>query len=260
MYRESGKTTKFKRVPALDKCFRILALFADTERPLCVSEIARDLNYNKSTVFNLVHTLTDLDILEQLPEKRYRFGTLLYSLGKSSGKGSELISTVHPHLEEISRKTNLSAFLLIRSDDYSIILDKVDSPDDVSFSSVVGARIPLTAGASGKVLLSQFSDDELERYLSMTKLEKFTSASCTDPKEYRAMVKRVGKEGFAIDDEEYVEGIRAVAVPLHHCDEKLIAAIWAAGLKSQIRDDDFPSFKSIFQHTAKKIENRFWTN
>ena len=166
MHSEFGEKREFKRVPALDKCFRILALFADSQRSLCISEIARNLNYNKSTVYNLVHTLRDLEVLEQVPEKRFRFGARLYALGKSSGSGSELISTVRPYLEKISRETKLSAFLIIRSGDRAIILDKVDAPGEVRFSSAVGVRVPLLAGAGGKALLSQLSDGELEKFLS----------------------------------------------------------------------------------------------
>jgi IclR family KDG regulon transcriptional repressor len=257
MYSEPEKKKGFKRVPALDKCFRMLDLFARSERPLCVSEIARTLNYNKSTVYSLVHTLRDLEVLEQVPENRFRFGARFYELGKSSGNGSELISTVRPYLEEISRKTRLSAFMGIRSGDRTVILDKVDSPGEIRVSSEVGMRIPLEAGAGGKVLLSQLSDAELGQFLSERKLKKFTPASCIDPKKYMEMIKKARQEGFAIDDEEYVAGIRAFAVPLALHRENLHAAIWVVGLKGQIRDEDLPSFKSMLKQIAGKIETRF---
>ena len=71
------------------------------------------------------------------------------------------------------------------------------------------------------------------------------------------MIKKTGQEGFAIDDEEYLAGIRALAAPLHHPDGKLEAAIWIVGLKSQIRVEDLPSFKSLLKQIVKKIEIRF---
>jgi IclR family KDG regulon transcriptional repressor len=257
MYSELGKKREFKRVPALDKCFRMLDLFASSERPLCVSEIARHLKYNKSTVYSLVHTLRDLEVLEQIPENRFRFDVKLYALGKSSGSGSELVSTVRPYLEEISRKTRLSAFLGIRSGDCAVILDKVDPAGEIRVSSEVGMRIPLQAGAGGKAHLSQLSDGELEQFLSERRLEKFTPASCIDPKKFKDMIKKARQEGFAVDDEEYVAGIRAFAVPLCLRGENLHAAIWVVGLKSQIRDDDLASFKSMLKQIAGKIETRF---
>jgi IclR family KDG regulon transcriptional repressor len=241
----------------LDKCFRMLDLFAGSERPLCISEIARDLNYNKSTVYNLVHTLRHLSILEQATENRFHFGARLYTLAKSSGSSSELISTVRPYLEEINRETRLSVFLGIRSGDQAVILDKVDSPGEIRVSSEVGMRIPLEAGAGGKVLLSQLSEGELEQFLSEKKRENFTPPSCTDPETFKDVVKKVRRQGFAIDDEEYLAGIRAFAVPLRLHRENLHAAIWVVGLKSQIRDGDLSSLKSVLEPIAGKIETRF---
>ena len=107
--------TAFKRVPAIDKCFAILNLFARLKKPLGVSEISKALNYNKSTVFNMLHTLNDLGILEQSGENKFQYGMRLYTLGKAAGRSSELLSTVHPYLAKINQKTKLSAFLGLRA-------------------------------------------------------------------------------------------------------------------------------------------------
>lgn len=248
---------KFKRVPALDKCFGILDLMAHTKKPLGISDLSNALAYHKSTVFNMVYTLVDLGILENGTEGKFRFGPGLYALGKASGGGSELVSTVHPYLEEISKKTKLSVFLGIRSGKRAVIMDKVDSPFDIKVSSEAGMAIPLLAGAGGKVLLSQLSDAELNALLSESKLKKFTPASCVQKQNYKNMIRKARKEEFALDDEEYIEGVRALAVPLHLNRGNLHAAIWVVGLKSQIRDEVLPSFRSMLEDIARKIEIRF---
>jgi IclR family KDG regulon transcriptional repressor len=248
---------KFKRVPALDKCFALLDLMAHTKKPLGISDLSNALGYHKSTVFNMVYTLVDLGILENGTEGKFRFGPRLYALGKASGGGSELVSTVHPYLEEISKKTKLSVFLGIRSGKRAVIMDKVDSPFDIKVSSEAGMAIPLLAGAGGKVLLSQLSDAELGDLLSESKLKKFTPASCTQKQNYRSMIKKAREEGFALDDEEYIEGVRALAVPLHLNRGNLHAAIWVVGLKSQIKDEVLPSFRSMLKDIARRIEIRF---
>jgi len=248
--------TEFKRVPALDKCFSILELFAKQKKPLGISEISKVLNYNKSTVFNMVYTLTALGVLEN-GDNGFRFGTKLYVLGKAANQGSELIHTVYPFLEDISHKTKLSAFLGIRSALRAIIIDKVDSPYDIRISSEIGMRIPLLAGAGGKVLLSQLPDDEIHQILSKGKLNKFTPFSCTNKRQYKEMIRKVHQERFAVDDEEYIEGIRALAVPLRLNKDHLKAAIWVVGLKGQIKDEVIPLYRSMLKAIAEKIETRF---
>ena len=82
---------EFKNVPAIEKCFAILQYFAKSKQPLGISEISKQLEFSKSTVFNIICTLADLDILEQCQDGKFQFGTLLCLLGNETGKQSELI-------------------------------------------------------------------------------------------------------------------------------------------------------------------------
>lgn len=253
-----GARGSYKRVPALDKCFAMLDLMARMKRPMGISDLSNALGYHKSTVFNMVHTLVDVGMLESDGRGKFRLGPKLYALGKAAGGGSELVSTIRPYLEKIGETTRLSVFLGIRSGNKAIIMDKVDSPTDIKVSSETGMAIPLLAGAGGKVLLSQLPDKDLDTLLSENKLFKFTSASCINKKKYKDMIRRAQREGFALDDEEYIEGVRAVAVPLHLHRENLQTALWVVGLKSQIKDDAVPVFKAMLQDVAEKIETRLW--
>ena len=249
--------TKFKRVPSVDKCFGILDLIAKTKKPMGLSEISKALNYNKSTVFNVVHTLCDLGILEIRSDNKFRLGMVLYLLGRSAVKGPELVQMVHPFLEEINKKTKLSAFLGIRSGLRAVIMDKVDDAFDIRISSEVGMRLPLLAGAGGKALLSQLSDPEIDAIISTNKLKKFTPHTCINKTKYRQAVIRVHEEGIAFDREEYIEGIVAFAVPLNANRKDLQAAIWAVGLKRQVPEKVLPRFSRILKGIAEEINLLF---
>ena len=71
------------------------------------------------------------------------------------------------------------------------------------------------------------------------------------------MIKEARQQRFAIDDEEYIEGIRALAVPLTLNSGHVNAAIWIVGLKSQIKDGLIPLYRSVLKEIAEKIETRF---
>ena len=75
---------EFKIVPAIDKCFSILQLLSRSKDPLGISDIAKALSYNRSTVFNIAYTLTDLGILEKKGQNKFHFGTQLYVLSRVS--------------------------------------------------------------------------------------------------------------------------------------------------------------------------------
>ena len=118
-------------------------------------------------------------------------------------------------------------------------------------------RIPLLAGAGGKVLLSQLPDEEIDQILSKGKLKKFTPFSCTNKRLYKEMIRKARQERFAVDDEEYIEGVRALAVPLRLNKDHLKAAIWVVGLKGQIKDEVLPLYRSMLKQIAEKIETPF---
>ncbi len=100
----------FKRVPGVDKTFAILELVATSKDPFGISEITRALDFNKSTVFNIIHTLTDLEILKQVPDNKFGLGIQFYLLSKASRNGSQIISTIHPYLERINQKKPIFRF------------------------------------------------------------------------------------------------------------------------------------------------------
>lgn len=251
-------TTEFKRVPAIDKSFGILNLLAKSGRPLGISELSKALGYNKSTVFNMVHTMNDLGILETTPENRFQFGTALYVLGKTAGNSSELIRTVHPFLEKINATIKLSAFLGIRSGMSAVILDKVDSARDLRMSSDIGMRLPLLAGAGGTALVSQLPDEEIDGILSGHELKAFTPYTCTDKSKYKDKVMRVRDNGIALDREEYIEGIQALAVPIGTGRADLVAAVWAVGLVKQVPGEVISEYSAFLKRVAGDIEARFY--
>ena len=248
--------TAFKRVPALDKCFAMLELLARSKKPLGVSDISKALNFNKSTVFNIVHTLDDLGALEKVADGKFQFGTRLYILGRAAGRGSALINTVHPYLEEINQKTRLSAFLGMRSGMTAVIIDKADASFDIKIFSEIGMKIPLLAGAGGRAFLAQLSDDEVDDILAKNDLVRFTPNACVNKKTYKKMVKKARMDGIAIDMEEYIEGIRAFALPLNLNRPDSQLALWVVGLKRQINEETIPQHSKLLKKIAREIEIR----
>ena len=247
----------YKRVPAIDKCFSILTLMAEANRPFGFNEIVKNLGLNKSTVFNILHTLNDLDVLEKGPDGLFRLGSRLLILGNAAAGGSELIQTVHPYLETINRDFKLSTFFGILLGQEVIILDKADRAHRIKLSSEIGMRIPIFAGVAGKALLSQLPERDIDRILSETAPKRYTPRTVIDKAVYKKEIMRVKKTGIAYDREEYIEGLIAVAVPLRTYREDLQAAIWAVGLKQEFREDGMKRIAKFLSNIVEEINYRF---
>ena len=246
----------FKRVPAIDKCFAILDLFARSKEPLGISDISGNLDLNKSTVFNILHTLMELKILEGQPDGKFVFGTRFYMLGNMAGKRSALIQTVHPYLQTINEKTKLSAFLGLRSDLHAILIDKVDAAYGIKVSSEIGMRMPTLAGAGIKAMLSQLSDEEIDGILARTELKRYTPRSITKKASYKKEILEVRKQGIAYDREEYIEGMVALAIPIKTSSRNLQAAIWVVGLTRHVPSSSIPELSELLRTISQEINWR----
>jgi DNA-binding IclR family transcriptional regulator len=247
----------YKRVPAIDKCFSILALMSEAKHPFGFNEIVKKLGLNKSTVFNILHTLKDLDVLEKGPDGLFRLGTRLFILGNAAAGASDLIQTVHPYIETINHEFELTAFFGILSGDAVIIVDKADRAHRIKISSEIGMRIPIFAGVAGKALLSQLPEPDIDEILSKITPKRYTPRTIIDKAAYKKEVLSVKKTGIAYDREEYIEGLIAVAAPLKTYREDLQAAIWAVGLKQEFQEDVMMRIARFLSNTVEEINYRF---
>ncbi len=246
----------FTKVPAIDKCFSILELLAQSKEPMGISDISRKLDLNKSSVFNIIHTLVGLNVLENQPDGKSVLGTRFYILGNLAGRRSPLIQTARPYLEAINEKTKLSAFLGLRSDLQTILIDKVDSAHGIKVSSEIGMRMPILAGPGIKAMLSQLPDEEIDEILSRTELRRYTPYTIIDKSHYKKEILEVRRTGIAYDRQEYIEGMVALAVPIKSKSRGVEAAIWAVGLTHQVPDSSLPGLTELLKGICEEINCR----
>lgn len=246
----------YKPVPAVEKCFAILGLLSKTKKPLGISEISKQLDLNKSTVFNMVYTLIDLNVLDSLSNGKFGFGPRFYMLGNAAGNRSELLQIVHPYLEKVTNQTKLSTFLGIRSELRTVLIDKVDSAHDIKISSEIGMQMPVLSGAGIKAMLSQLSENQVEELIAPAILKQYTPNSIVDKGLYIHEINNVRTEGIAFDREEYIEGMVAVGVPVKTNSSNIQAAIWAVGLKQQISQESVPNLNTLLKGIAREINQR----
>ena len=246
----------YKRVPAIDRCFAILELLAKSKESMGISDISGNLDLNKSTVFNILHTLAELNVLEGHANGKFGFGSRFYTLGEMTGKRSAFIQTARPYLKTINEKTKLSAFLGIRSDLHAVLIDKVDSAYGIKVSSEIGMRMPALAGAGIKAMLSQLSNEEIDGILARAKLKRYTPYSVINKSVYKKEILEVRKQGIAFDREEYIEGMIAFAIPIKANRKDLQAAIWAVGLTRHVPERSIPELTNFLKVISREINCR----
>jgi DNA-binding IclR family transcriptional regulator len=224
-------------VPAVDTACRVLETLRDSADPLGVSELARRLGMGKSTVHGLLTTLDALGMIDAVNGgRRYRIGRGLQALASRSAGGIDLRGLARSRLEALAASSGQTAFLGLPARDTVTILDMVHGPPAMSVSAPAGSSIPLLAGAVGKAVLAAWPEARREAYLAGRTLPRFTGRTLIDPQRYRAAVRRAAERGFAVDVDEYVDGIRAAAAAIVGRGGEPAGVLWVAGFARHIDD------------------------
>jgi DNA-binding IclR family transcriptional regulator len=221
-----------------------------------VSEIARDLNMAKSTVHGMTSALEELGAVMRDPHtKRYRLGFTLFELGRLAYSQIDLKTLARPIMEELMESTQTSVFLGILNWDHVTVLDIVESRQDLKITAPIGTTIPLFAGAVGKVFLASMEEKQTEKIIRSKGLTRFTKNTIVDPELYYQELRGVRKKGYAVDDEEYIPGVRAVASPIVGLGQ-LMSAIWVVGFKASLDEKKMKAIIKVTKKAAETIRSR----
>jgi len=241
-----------KGIPSLRKGLRVLLLLSDgVERGL--SEIARELSISKSTLYEILCTLEGEEFLRRNQlTKKYTLGPRLFELLGKWLNEFEIRRVSLKYLQQLHDLSGETVFLGIVRGERVIVIEVIEADKDLKVTSRVGARVPLYAGALGKAYLARFDDETVRKILYQKGLKAHTSRTITDIEEYLKELQRTREEGVAIDDEEYIEGVRAIAGFVETPFPPL-AAIWIVGFSSSFTHSKINALVPPLKKALKEI-------
>ena len=239
------------KAPILKKAFLILRLISKNEQGMKIPELSTSLGISKSTVHGITVSLEELGAIIRDPRtKRYTLGVTLFELGRAAYARIDVKDLARPFMQELMNKTQESVFLGVRNVDHVTILDIVESTNEFKITSPIGMTMPLLAGAIGKVFLAYMAKDQAAEILRARKLHQYTQNSIIDPQVFADQLQSAKVNGYAIDDEEYIPGVRAVAAPIK-TNGQLLAAIWVVGFKPSMGDE---KMQNVIKETKSAAE------
>ena len=243
-------------VPAVDRAVRILHLLRREPRPWGISEVARALALNKATARDILLTLEHHGLVERdAATARFRLGYGLHAFAGALQDGDDLVAVARPYLRALTARTGETTLLALLDGERVLIIDKEEPPTDLKVSAPIGRRLPLYAGSIGKVLLAVMAPAERERWLAAQPPPRFTARSATDPVAYRALLDRVQRQGYAVDDEEYLDGVRAASAPIRNR-QGALAVLTVVGFSTRIGGDRLAALAAAVGEAAEQISRR----
>lgn len=242
--------------PILKKAIDIIKLMVKENRPLGVTEIARELSISKSTTFGILRSLEQEGlVMKDIKSKRYITGNELFELSKKVLRTIDLKATARPFLEGLVDLVDETIFLGVREDNRVRVLDVIEPQKEMRISSPVGTRFALTAGVMAKLFLSALPDEEIQAFLDSHGLPRYTENSITESSAFMREIEKTRAMGYALDMEEYLKGMRAVGSLIYSAHFP-VAVIWAVGFTSSINDEKLPNIIVHVKNAAQRISGQ----
>ena len=217
-------------VPAVTRALNILELFLDGDGTLSAPEITRKLQLPRTTVHELVTTLTARSYLTPVPGQpgRYRLGVRTYQLGSRYAEQLDLATEGQQVARRVAETCDETVHVAILEDTDVIYIAKVDSTHAVRMVSAAGRRLPAHCTAVGKMLLASLPAEELDARLpdgEDATLPALTENSLTSPTELRAALAEIRRRGVAVEERESNPDVSCVAAPVRDRSGRVVAAL-----------------------------------
>jgi IclR family pca regulon transcriptional regulator len=236
---------------SLERGLAILGCFTPERRVLGIADIADELGMSRSTTHRYVITLVALGYLKQGASRKYLLGLGVTNLGMAALNATGLRDHAHPYLEDLRRRVAYSVNLAVLDGAELVYVDTAAGSrrgqPKIALDLHAGSRLPANGAAIGKILLAHLPENEQRERIDGMTLDRQAPNTITSRKALRLELQRVREEGFAVDDEELLPEVHAIAVPIRNESREVIAAIDMVAHVSTI------SLEDLVEHLAPHL-------
>jgi DNA-binding IclR family transcriptional regulator len=210
------------------RAIAVLESVAEANRATSAADLVEFLKLPKPTVHRLVHQLLDERLLQREPSsKRLIPGPRLTKLAFDVLANAALAAPRRAILQALSEELGETCNISVLDGDRQVYFDRVETNWPIRVQLQPGSRLPLHCTASGKLFLSQMPLKLRQTVLTSTPLVTYTDHTITDPAALDLELRRIAAESLSTDNEEFMAGMVAIAVPVYDAAGRVCATVAA---------------------------------
>jgi IclR family transcriptional regulator, KDG regulon repressor len=245
------------RIQAIERAVSILNAFSPEDPELGVTELAERLGLHKSTVHRFMVNLDAAGLVERNPRTgRYRLGLRIFELGGLVMQQMNLWDEALPFLEGLVHDTGETGHLAVLDGGEAIYIERVEARRALRVPSAIGRGYPAHATNLGKVLLADQPRERVEEIVAERGLAAYTPHTITDLEGLEVELERIRVLGYAIDNEEYDEGLRCIGAPVRDHSGHVVAALGIGGPVTRITPDRVDELAELVMTAARGLSRR----
>lgn len=230
--------TEVDSIEAVDRSIQIVETLRELEGA-GVTEIAEELGWAKSTAFTHLRTLEKNEYLVRDGDE-YDLSLRFLDFGEYVKDRRAVYSSIEPRLDELASRTGKRVQFITNEHGYGVYVRIAEGNHSVNTGSTLGRRrTVLHATAAGKSILAYLPESEVERILDRRGLPRLTQNTITDRAELYDELAAIRDRGYAINHEEHIQGLRAIAAPVRTPADEVVGSISIADAAHRMKGESF---------------------
>ncbi|MEP3276930.1 MAG: IclR family transcriptional regulator [Stappiaceae bacterium] len=236
---------------------RLLLVLEEVARagvPLTPTDVNAKIGLPKPTIHRLFGTLEAEGFLQrELDGRTYTVGRRLRTMSTHVLSSLRVRTARLAVLNAVAEKIGETCNIAVPDREAMIYLDRVETKWPLRIQLPIGSHVPFYCTASGKMYLSTLEKRHLERYLGATSFEAHTEQTLTDPASLNEEIQKTRERGYALDNEEFMDGMIAIAVPIHDDQNRLLSTISFHAPTQRLSLDQSHVYIDTLKHAAGEI-------
>lgn len=242
------------RNKSLERGFTILECLGDRPDGMSVAEVSRKTGLHRATTHRILEVLCGLGYAHKSRQgARYFVGFSLARFGLQSMIVARVASVARPILRRIAFELDELVHLGALQGIQAFYCDRIAPPGAMRLDIHVGDFQDAHATSIGKCLLAYRDVREVEGYYKGATLRAYTKRTITGTPTLIKELERVRAQGFAVNNEELMIGVRSIAAGLVNPAGRATCAISVTGPVTRLTDDRVPVIGRFMRQTAETI-------
>ena len=242
-----------KKGSSVERVLQIVEVLARSSKPMGVIDLAETLDIPVPSMYRLLNQLQPLQFVQLDLHGKVTCGKRTHDLALDLWKNSPFKAERLAILQQLSAKIGESVGIAVLQDLEVVYIDRVISDWPVQIQLPTGTNVPVWACASGKLLLTQLTDNKCERIVEKLSLQALTTHTQTDKKQLMTSIAEVRKTQIGTDNEEFIPGMVACAVPIPNGDQPAFATVFTHGPTVRKSLDELLSHVPVMQEAANEL-------
>lgn len=245
-----------ERIPTNLRTLLMLEVLGQSGRHMTATELGAEVGLAKQTAHRLCATLeAEGFLIRQGNSKRFLPARRTRTMSTGLLFASRAHIARHQVLEDVARQVGETVNFVVPEETGMSYLDRVETDWPFRVQFPVGSNVPFHCTASGKTFMASLTPKTRRAFVMGLDLSRQTTFTHTNPDALMDDLARIAKRGYALDEEEFIEGMVAIAVPVRDPSGRFVAALAYHGPRPRMSLDEAVERRSILTDGAQRLSD-----